>query len=664
MSIKEQIEELRKQLNEHNYNYYVMNNPSISDFDFDAKLAQLQSLEAEHPEFFDANSPTQRVGSDLSGEFKAVSHLYPMQSLSNTYSQGEMSDFCDKASSELMGENLEYVCELKFDGTAISLTYENGKLLRAVTRGDGQKGDDVTANVRTIKSVPLELRGDDYPSFFEIRGEIFMPFSSFNRLNCEREINGEMPFANPRNAASGTLKQQSSAVVAHRGLDCYLYSLVGDNLPFTTHFESLQAAKRWGFKVSEYAVLCADKEQVISYIEKIDKQRFELDYPTDGVVVKLNDVRLQRMLGSTAKAPKWAVAYKFKAEQALTKLLSVNFQVGRTGAITPVANLEPVALAGTVVKRASLHNSDQIALLDIRLSDMVYVEKGGEIIPKITGVELAERESNSLPFEYITTCPECGAQLVRFEGEAKHYCPNQSHCPPQIIGRIIHFIARKAMDIDGLGEETISLLFYEGLITDISDLYKLNPLTLSNLPRLGEKSAKNIMISLSGSKKVPFHRVLFALGIRFVGETTAKKLAAHFISLDNIMKATREELLEAEEVGDKIADSIIDYFKDEDNLLIISKLKDAGLSFEAEQKELLSNGLEGKSIVISGSFQSLSRDRIKELVELHGGKNLAAVSSKTDFLVAGANIGPAKLAKATKLGVRIISEEEFKAMIE
>lgn len=661
--MQEKILKLRQELNFHNHKYYVENNPQISDFDFDQKLALLLKLEKENPQYDDPNSPTHRVGSDLSGEFRSVAHRFAMMSLSNTYSKEEMLEFCERAERELTGENIEYVCELKFDGTAISLTYENGKLLRAVTRGDGTTGDDVTANVRTIRSVPLELIGDDYPQFFEIRGEILMPHSSFNRLNAEREESGEAPFANPRNAAAGTLKQQSSAVVAHRGLDCFLYTLVGDNLPFTSHWESLQKAREWGFKISDRMELCSGVKCVQEYIDRVDKLRAELPYSTDGVVVKVNSCRLQQQLGSTAKAPRWAVAYKFKAEEALTRLLSVDFQVGRTGAITPVANLEPVQLAGTTVKRASLHNSEQIALLDIRLGDMVYVEKGGEIIPKITGVEFAERSADSVPFEYVTHCPECGTELVKYEGEAKHYCPNQSHCPPQIVGRIIHFIARKAMNIDGLGEETVTLLFEQGLIRDISDLYELRAEMLSGLPRLGEKSADNIINSIRESSTVPFHRVLFALGIRFVGETTAKKLAAHFRSLDAIRIASRDELIETEEVGDRIADSIMDYLSDADNIRIVDRLSRAGVQFESEERELLSDQLSGRSIVISGTFQTMSRDRLKELIELHGGRNLAAVSASTDYLLAGANIGPAKLTKAQKLGVKIISEDDFLRMI-
>ncbi len=657
----EQILRLRKELNEHNYRYYVLNDPLISDYDFDRKMRELQELEAAYPQYDDPNSPSHRVGSDLTGEFATVAHRYPMLSLSNTYSPDEMHEFCDRVAREV-GET-EYVCELKFDGTAISVTYENGRLVRAVTRGDGTAGDDVTANVRTIRSIPLELRGDDYPSFFEIRGEILMPHASFDRLNAEREEAGEAPFANPRNAAAGTLKQQSSAVVARRGLDNFMYYLVGDDLPYASHWESLQKAKEWGFKISDRMELCRSTECIDDYIRRVDRLRETLPYDTDGVVIKVNEYALQRKLGYTAKSPRWAVAYKFKAEQALTRLNTVDFQVGRTGAVTPVANLDPVQLAGTTVKRASLHNAEQIALLDIRLHDMVYVEKGGEIIPKIVGVELSRRPADSAPFEYITHCPECGTLLVRYEGEAKHYCPNQSHCPPQIVGRIIHFIARRAMDIEGLGEETVALLYEQGLIRNIADLYDLTVGELAPLPRLGEKSAENIVTSIRRSAEVPFPRVLFALGIRFVGETTAKNLAARFGSLDAIAAATREQLLEADEVGEKIADSVIQYLSDEDNLKIIARLRKAGVQFSGGKREGLSDSLGGRTFVISGTFAAHSRDQLKELIELHGGKNLAAVSSNTDFLLAGANMGPAKLAKAQKLGVEIIDEERFLAMI-
>lgn len=661
MTEEQRIKELRQRLNYCNYRYYIETDPVVSDFEFDTMLRELQDLEAAHPELADPNSPTARVGSDVTNEFRSVEHAFPMLSLSNTYSLDELHEWIDRVEKEIGGS--EFVCELKFDGTAISLTYEHGRLLRAVTRGDGTRGDDVTENVRTIRSVPLTLTGDGYPDFFEIRGEVFMPYTSFDRLNAERETNGEPLFANPRNAAAGTLKQQSSQVVAHRGLDCTLYQLAGDNLPYDSHWSSLEAARRWGFKISDAMSVCRNTEQVDEYISHWDTARKALPFPTDGVVIKVNRFSDRRALGFTAKAPKWAVAYKFKAEQAVTRLLKVTYQVGRTGAITPVANLEPVLLAGTTVKRATLHNADQIAALDLREGDMVYVEKGGEIIPKVTGVDLAQRPAGSRPLEYITECPECHAALVRYEGEAKHYCPNQSHCRPQILGRIIHFIRRKAMNIDGLGEETVELLFENGLVGCIADLYDLKAEQLAPLPRLGVKSAENIITSIRHSTEVPFHRVLFALGIRFVGETTAKYLAAHFRSLDAVMAASREQLIEAEEVGDKIADSIIDYFADEQNRRIIERLRAAGLQFEAQRQTPASEALRGLSIVISGSFRDHSRDELKAMIEAHGGKNLAAVSANTSYLLAGDKIGPAKFQKAQKLGIRIISEDDFYSMI-
>ena len=657
-----EIESLREQLNYHNHKYYVENSPEISDYDFDSMMRRLMELEAEHPQYYDPLSPSVRVGSDRTSEFASVAHRYPMLSLSNTYSIEELSAFIERI--EQQQGMTEFVCELKFDGTAISLTYEGGRLVRAVTRGDGTTGDDVTANVKTIRSIPLTLSGEDIPELFEIRGEIFMPYASFDRLNSEREAAGEALFANPRNAAAGTLKQQQSAVVAKRGLDCTLYQMAGDNLPFTNHIENLEAARRWGFKVSEHMTLCRGAKEVIEYINHWDEARKSLPYPTDGVVIKVNDFALRRSLGFTAKSPRWAVAYKFKAESALTRLLSVDFQVGRTGAITPVANLEPVLLAGTTVKRASLHNAEQIAALDIRIGDKVYVEKGGEIIPKITGVELSERKADSTPFEYITLCPECGAKLVRFEGEAKHYCPNQSGCRPQILGRIIHFIRRKAMNIDGLGAETVELLFKNGLIADIADLYTLKATDLAVLPRLGEKSADNIISSIEASKSVPFARVLFGLGIRFVGETTAKYMASHFKSLDAIMAADSTTLQDAEEVGDKIAQAIIEYFADPVNLAIIERLRAAGLQFESEQAVRSSNILEGKNVVVSGKFSVYSRDELKALIESHGGKNQSGVSGNTDFIVAGENMGPAKLQKAEKLGITILTEQQFIELIE
>ena len=658
----QRMRELEQYLEQCNYQYYVENNPTISDFEFDALLRELQDLEAKYPDEADPNSPTRRVGSDLTSEFESVEHRYAMQSLANTYSSEELGEWIDRITREV--SDVEFVCELKFDGTAISLCYENGVLQRAVTRGDGKRGDDVTNNVRTIGSVPMKLRGEGYPAVFEIRGEIYMPYASFDRLNREREAAGEAPMANPRNAAAGTLKQQSSQVVARRGLDCTLYHIAGDNLPFATHIENLEAARTWGFKVSEHMKVCRSRQEIETFIAYWDTERKNLPFATDGIVIKVNSYAQQRTLGSTAKAPRWAVAYKFQAERALTRLISVDFQVGRTGAITPVANLEPVQLAGTVVKRASIHNADQIAALDIRLGDMVYVEKGGEIIPKITEVELSERPADSKPFEYITHCPECGSELVRYEGEAKHFCPNSSECKPQIIGRIVHFVSRKAMDIEGLGGETIELLWENGMLKDIADIYDLNPQQLAALPRLGDKSAANILDGVRASKSVPFERVLFALGIRFVGETTAKYIATHFRTLDAIAAATVEELSEAEEVGAKIAVAITEYFADEHNRSIVERLKSAGLKFEIEEKQRSSNALEGKSVVISGKFVGRSRDDMKALVEEHGGRNLAAVSANVDFIVAGENMGPAKRQKAEKLGVTILNEEEFMALIE
>ena len=656
------MRELEQVLEHHSYKYYIENNPEISDKEFDELLAELQRLEAAHPEEADPNSPTKRVGSDLTSEFESVEHRYAMMSLSNTYSAEELGEWIDRIVREI--GQVEFVAELKFDGTAISLTYENGALLRAVTRGDGKRGDDVTNNVRTIGSVPLKLRGEGYPSLFEIRGEIIMPYASFDRLNSEREAAGEPLLANPRNAAAGTLKQQSSQVVARRGLDCTLYQLAGDNLPFTTHAESLAKAKEWGFSISDHRAICRTREEIEAFINYWDTERKSLPYATDGIVIKVNGYAEQRSLGATAKSPRWAVAYKFQAERAVTKLLSVDFQVGRTGAVTPVANLEPVLLAGTVVRRASIHNADQIALHDIRIGDMVYVEKGGEIIPKITGVEFSERSAESQPFEYITHCPECGSELVRVEGEAKHFCPNSRGCKPQIIGRIEHFVKRKAMDIEGLGSETIELLWQNDMLHNIADIYHLDSAQLAALPRLGEKSADNIQQGVERSKEVPFERVLFALGIRFVGETTAKYIASHFRTLDAIMAASRDELAEAEEVGAKIADSIVDYFADEDNRTIIEHLRQAGLQFEVREKRKDSNALNGKSIVISGKFTGRSRDDMKAIVEAHGGRNIAAVSANVDFIVAGDNMGPAKRQKAEKLGITLLSEAEFFAMIE
>jgi DNA ligase (NAD+) len=669
--IGNRIKELRELLARHNYRYYVENSPEIGDEEFDRLMRELSDLEAAHPEFDDPSSPTRRVGSDLAGGFETVTHRWPMLSLANTYSMEEVSEFCARVEKEV-GSDVEYVCEVKFDGTAISLTEEGGMPVRAVTRGDGVTGDDVTENVRTIHSIPLKLHEPPanspsafrrWPESFEIRGEILMPLAAFERLNAEREDTGEAPFANPRNAAAGSLKLQSPAIVAQRSLDSFLYGVVGDGLPFATHAESLEAARRWGFKVSDRMRLCRSLEDIREYIAETDSVRGGLPYATDGVVIKVNSYALQRRLGATAKSPRWAVAYKFAAERALTRLVSVEFSVGRTGAVTPVANLEPVQLAGTTVKRASMHNADQIALLDVRVGDKVYVEKGGEIIPKITGVELSARPADSVPPEFPTECPACGTALVRYEGEARHFCPNRGGCPPQIVGRIAHFTSRRAMDIEGLGEETIALLVGEGLARDIADLYTLRVEQLAPLPRLGEKSAENIVRGVQTSLEVPFARVLYALGIKFVGETTAKHLAAHFRSLDALMAANEEDLAAVEEVGGKVAGAIREYFADPENLALIERLRPAGVRFEAEERVAESDALAGRHIVISGSFALHSRDELKAMIEAHGGRNQSAVAANTDFLLAGEKIGPAKLAKARKLGIAIISEEQFLGMI-
>ncbi|MFR9620213.1 MAG: NAD-dependent DNA ligase LigA [Rikenellaceae bacterium] len=662
----QRIKNLRDQLSQHNYNYYVLSTPTISDQEYDSMLGELQLLEEQNPQYFDPNSPTQRVGSDLASSFNSAEHRFPMLSLSNTYSEEEIREFVERVVDEV-GET-EFVCELKFDGVAISLTYQNGELTQALTRGDGTRGDDVTRNVRTIRTIPLKLIGQKggVPKLFEIRGEIILPFANFERLNNERRANDEAPFANARNAASGTLKQQSSAVVARRWLDCSLYQIVGgDDVVFNTHWQAMEQAEAWGFKISPTRALCRSAEQIIEFIEHWDTARHQLPFATDGVVIKVNSYALQRSLGYTAKAPKWAVAYKFKAEEATTRLLSVDYQVGRTGAITPVANLEPVQLAGTVVKRASLHNAEQIALLDIRLDDMVCVEKGGEIIPKITGVDKSARTAESEPLRYITHCPEpdCGAELVRYENEAKHYCPNSNHCRPQIVGRIIHFIRRKAMAIDGLGDETIELLYDQGLIRNVADLFDLKADQLAELPRLGRKSAENIVSGLKESVKVPFERVLFGLGIRFVGETTAKHIARQLGSLDGVAAASREELLECEEVGEKIAQSIKEYFADGENRAMIERLRAAGLSLCVEEQQSKSTNLAGLSFVISGSFARHSRDELKQMIEEHGGRNLAAISTNVNYVVAGEKMGPSKLQKAQKLNIPIIDEDNLLTMM-
>ncbi|MBN2347511.1 MAG: NAD-dependent DNA ligase LigA [Bacteroidales bacterium] len=659
---KQRIDKLRKEIEQHNYQYYVLSKPSVSDFEYDILINDLQELEKRFPEYADSSSPTQRVGNDINIDFVQVEHKYPMLSLGNTYSREEVTDF-DARIKKIIGNDYEYVCELKYDGAAISLTYKNGKLLRAVTRGDGTKGDDVTANVKTIKSIPLQLSGNNYPEEFEIRGEIFIPVEKFNEMNKQRIAEGEQPFANPRNAASGTLKIQNSAIVARRPLDCFLYFLLGERLSYDSHYENLVKAKEWGLKIPEHIKKCKNIDEVFDFIEYWDKERKNLPYDIDGVVLKINSYNQQEELGFTAKSPRWAIAYKFKAEQAITRLLSIDYQVGRTGAITPVANLEPVLLAGTTVKRASLHNADQIELLDIRIGDMVHVEKGGEIIPKIVGVDKSQRYTDSEPLNYIKNCPECNTPLIKNEGEAKHYCPNEYGCPPQIKGKIEHFISRKAMNIAG-AEATIDLLFNNGLIKTISDLYHLKKDDLLKLERFAEKSANNLIKSIEESKKVPFHRVLFAIGIRYVGETTAKALASHFKSLDALKNATFEELTQVEEIGSAIAESIISFFKNDNNIKVIEELKKTGLQTTVTKNEVTSNKLSGNSFVVSGTFTFHSREEIKSLIEENGGKNLSSVSSSTNFIIAGENMGPAKLEKAKKLNIPIISENEFLEMIK
>ena len=663
MSIKEQIEALRKELEQHNYYYYVLSQPIISDYEYDLKLKQLQELEEKYPEYYDPYSPTQRVGSDLTEGFEQAYHAYPMLSLSNTYTEEEVKEFYERVSRTL-NEPFELVGELKYDGVSISITYENGVMIRAVTRGDGEKGDVVTANVKTIKSIPLRLRGN-YPSKFEIRGEVLMSWEVFEELNKEREAQEEPLFANPRNATAGTIKLLSPAIVASRKLDAYFYYVLGEELPYRTHYDNLQAAKTWGFKISSDMKVCKNLEEVFDFIHYWDVERRKLPIPTDGIVLKVNSLDQQRKLGATAKFPRWAIAFKFQAEKALTKLLSVSYQVGRTGAVTPVANLEPVVLSGTTVKRASLHNADIIESLDLHIGDMVYVEKGGEIIPKITGVEKSARVQVGEKVQFIKNCPECGTPLIRYPGEAAHYCPNENGCPPQIKGKIEHFVSRKAMNIEGLGTETINLLYNKGLLRNIADIYDLKFSDLVNLERMGEKSANNLLNSIEKSKQVPFERVLFALGIRFVGETVAKKLAAYFKSIDALQHATYEELLEVEEIGDKIAQSVIQFFSDPKNLEIIQRLKAAGIqmSLSEENQSLKGNELEGKSIVISGVFKLHSRDEYKKMIEEHGGKNVSSVSSKISFILAGDNMGPEKLKKAQQLGIPLIDESTFLAMI-
>lgn len=659
----ERIDQLREELHTHNYNYYVLNAPVITDQEFDHLMRELQDLEAKHPEHFDPNSPSVRVGSDLNKNFKQVEHKYPMLSLGNTYSQAEVTEFYDRVSKSL-NENFEICCEMKFDGTSISLTYEHGKLVQAVTRGDGVRGDDVTDNVKTIRTIPLILHGD-YPDSFEMRGEILMPWDVFEELNRERELREEPLFANPRNAASGTLKSQNSAVVASRKLDAYLYYMLGENLPHDGHYENLMEAEKWGFKISHITKKVHSLQEIFDFINYWDVERKNLPVATDGIVLKVNSLRQQRNLGYTAKSPRWAIAYKFQAERALTRLNKVTYQVGRTGAITPVANLDPVQLSGTTVRRASLHNADIIASLDLHIGDMVYVEKGGEIIPKITGVDIDSRSADAEKVEFISHCPECGSKLIRYEDEAAFYCPNETGCPPQIKGKIEHFISRRAMNIEGLGPETVDQFYQEGLIHNVADLYSLSADDICRLDRMGEKSADNIIQGIARSKEVPYERVLFALGIRFVGETVAKKVAKAFRSIDALAAANLDALIHVDEIGLKIAQSIISYFADEKNRELVERLRNAGLKLEADEEDLSGHTdiLQGKSIVISGVFSRHSRDEYKELIEKHGGKNVGSISKKTSFILAGDNMGPSKLEKARSLGIAIIDENEFLSMI-
>ena len=667
MTPQERIAQLRGELHRHNHNYYVLNMPEISDYEFDSLMRELQELEMQHPELYDPTSPTMRVGSDLSNEFTQVAHRYPMLSLGNTYSFEEVTDFYHRVQKALGSEPFELCCEIKYDGVSISLSYEEGRLVRAVTRGDGVQGDDVTTNVKTIQTIPLVLQGDDYPADFEIRGEILMPWEQFDRLNREREAQEEPLFANPRNAASGTLKLQNSSVVAARKLDAYLYYMLGDELPDAGHYECLQHAARWGFKVSPAMRKCGTLEEVFEYINYWDTERKNLPVATDGIVIKVNSLAQQRALGYTAKVPRWAIAYKFQAEKAVTRLNEITYQVGRTGTVTPVANFDPVQLSGTMVKRATLHNADFMANLDLHIGDMVFVEKGGEIIPKITAVDVNARSfMMGEKVRFITRCPECGTPLMRAEGEAAIFCPNDVSCPPQIKGRIEHFISRKAMNIDGLGAETVDLLYSVGLIRDAADLYQLRIPHISRLERMGYKSAENIIRSIERSREVPFERVLFAIGIRFVGETVAKKLARAFGSMERIECATFEELVAVDEIGEKIAQSILQFFANEQCRTLVARLREAGLQMEIVVDESIehTDKLAGKSIVISGVFAQHSRNEYKAMIEQHGGTNVSSISSKTSFILAGRDMGPSKLEKAQKLGIPIISEEEFLGMIK
>ncbi len=665
MDEKQRIIQLRNELHDHNYKYYVLNQPEISDQEFDFMMHELQELESRHPELYDPNSPTQRVGSDLNREFRQVTHKYPMLSLANTYNEQDVAEWYDSVKRGLNGEDFEVCCEMKYDGLSISLTYTDGKLVRGVTRGDGIHGDDVTDNVKTIRSIPLVLTGTGYPKEFEIRGEILMPWDVFDRLNNEREAAGEPLFANPRNAASGTLKSQSSALVASRQLDAYLYYLLGDSVPCDGHYENLEEAKRWGFKISKGMKKVKTLQEIYDFINYWDAERKNLPVATDGIVLKVNSVRQQRSLGYTAKSPRWAIAYKYKAERACTRLDSVSFQVGRTGAVTPVANMEPVLLAGTTVKRATLNNEDFIRSFDLHVGDYVYVEKGGEIIPKIVGVDVERRPAVASPVRFVKNCPECGAQLVRYEGEAAWYCPNDAGCPPQIKGRIEHFISRRAMNIDSIGPETVDDFYRRGLVRNVADLYTID-INQINGNGNRQKSAMKIISGIEASKQVPFERVVFALGIRFVGETSGKLLARHFKNIDNLMNATLDELLEIDGVGLVMAKSIMAYFRTQENISIVGRLRGYGLQMALDGEQALgaSDKLTGKSIVISGVFQRHSRDEYKQLIELNGGKNVGSISGKTSFILAGDNMGPSKLQKAEKLGIPLVGEEEFLQMIE
>ncbi|HWS59291.1 MAG TPA: NAD-dependent DNA ligase LigA [Flavobacterium sp.] len=664
MDIQNAIQKLREELNQHNHNYYVLDNPTISDFEFDLKLKELQDLENQYPEFFDENSPTQRVGGSITKNFETVKHDHRMYSLDNSYSKEDLLDWEKRVQKQLGEVSLEYTCELKYDGASISITYENGKLKRAVTRGDGVQGDDVTNNIKTIKAIPLQLKGD-FPEKFDVRGEIILPFAGFEKMNQELIEIGETPYSNPRNTASGSLKLQDSSEVAKRPLDCLLYFVIGDKLPFSSQYEGLEKARNWGFKVPKEAKLANSIEEVFRYIDYWDVHRHHLPYETDGVVIKVNSIQHQEELGFTAKSPRWAIAYKFKSEQVSTKLNSISYQVGRTGAITPVANLEPVQLAGTIVKRASLHNADQIEKLDIRIGDTVFVEKGGEIIPKIIAVDLSKRLENSGPTKYITHCPECQTELIRGESEANHYCPNFYGCPPQIIGRIQHYISRKAMDIEGLGGETVALLFNNGLVHNYADLYELTVEQIVPLERMAQKSAENLVNGVENSKNIPFERVLYALGIRFVGETVAKKLAKHYKTIDALSQASLMDLVLVDEIGDRIAQSVLEFFENQENRHIIERLKSYGVQFETIEivNPNATEKLAGKTFVVSGVFEEFSRDDLKKAIEDNGGKVGSSISAKTDYVVAGANMGPAKLDKAVKLNIQIISENDFKKMI-